>query len=368
MILLGENLKGLRKKKELTQEQLAEILGVSPQAVSRWESGTTFPDITMLPTIANYFDVSLDDLMGMDNIRDESAVEEIFKEYKINFSKGHVDKNIELLGSALKRYPKNEQLLFCYAGALASCIQKDGRELTEEEIRQNTLEAIKVDERLLESCTDLSLKISTIKELSFHYKKIGETEKAIELAESLPDIWSCSTTVLDIVYTGDKLKKFLQDTVLSLADAIWLTIRPLSDLNYERDDLTTEERIEMLRKCISIYEIIFEKEDYYFYSVRITEMYRCQAAMEVLIGRNEEALSHLEAAAKYAIMYDTMPDKGTYTSLLIKGLEFDSENTARNFTFTKCSELYDKMQQDRYDAIRSDRRFTDILERICEYK
>lgn len=368
MILLGENLKNLRKKNSLTQEQLADVLGVSPQAVSRWESGTTYPDITTLPTIANYFDVTLDDLIGMDKIRDESSIEEIFNEHRINFSKGRVDKNIELLGEALKRYPKNEQLLFCYGAALASCAEKDGRKLTEDEIRQNTLEAIKVGERLLESCTDLNLKISTIKELSFYYDKIGERSKAIELAESLPGIWQCSITILDNFYTGEKRKRFLQDSVLGLADVMYHTIIPLSDLNYKDDDLTTEDRIEMIGKCIKIFETIFENEDYLFYSVRMSDMYRYTAAMDMLIGRHEEALSHLEAAAKYAVMNDTLPEKGTYTYLLINGLEFDITDTAKNYTFTKCDELYKKLQWDRYDAIRSDKRFADILEQISRYR
>lgn len=48
---LGENLKKFRLQRELTQEQLADVLGVSAQAVSRWENGTTYPDITLLPTI-----------------------------------------------------------------------------------------------------------------------------------------------------------------------------------------------------------------------------------------------------------------------------------------------------------------------------
>lgn len=53
---LGENLKKFRLQRELTQEQLADVLGVSAQAVSRWENGTTYPDITLLPTIASYFE------------------------------------------------------------------------------------------------------------------------------------------------------------------------------------------------------------------------------------------------------------------------------------------------------------------------
>ena len=55
---LGENLKKFRLQRELTQAQLADVLGVSAQAVSRWENGTTYPDITLLPTIASYFEIT----------------------------------------------------------------------------------------------------------------------------------------------------------------------------------------------------------------------------------------------------------------------------------------------------------------------
>ena len=64
MLKLGENLKKHRTNRELTQEQLADVLGVSAQAVSRWENGTTYPDITLLPTIASYFDISIDEISG----------------------------------------------------------------------------------------------------------------------------------------------------------------------------------------------------------------------------------------------------------------------------------------------------------------
>jgi transcriptional regulator with XRE-family HTH domain len=62
---LGENLKRMRKSRNITQEELAEILGVTFQSVSRWERGDCYPDITLLPGLANFFDVSVDALLGM---------------------------------------------------------------------------------------------------------------------------------------------------------------------------------------------------------------------------------------------------------------------------------------------------------------
>ena len=61
----SEIFKTLRKEKHLTQEQTAEILGVSPQAVSRRENSATFPDVSLLPQIAGYFDTTVDELLGI---------------------------------------------------------------------------------------------------------------------------------------------------------------------------------------------------------------------------------------------------------------------------------------------------------------
>ena len=60
---IGKNIKRLRQNKGITQEQLGEVLGVSSQAVSKWENETAFPDITILPELAEYFGISIDELM-----------------------------------------------------------------------------------------------------------------------------------------------------------------------------------------------------------------------------------------------------------------------------------------------------------------
>ncbi len=61
---IGTNIKRLRQNKGATQEQLGEVLGISSQAVSKWENGSTLPDIMILPKIADYFGISIDELMG----------------------------------------------------------------------------------------------------------------------------------------------------------------------------------------------------------------------------------------------------------------------------------------------------------------
>ena len=62
---IGETIKKLRKEREITQEEFAEMLGVSCQSVSRWENGACYPDIELIPTIAAFFGISTDKLMGI---------------------------------------------------------------------------------------------------------------------------------------------------------------------------------------------------------------------------------------------------------------------------------------------------------------
>ena len=65
IIRTGERIRQLRAKKNVTQEQLAVFLGVTPQAVSRWENGGGYPDIEYLPMLADFFGVTTDDILGI---------------------------------------------------------------------------------------------------------------------------------------------------------------------------------------------------------------------------------------------------------------------------------------------------------------
>ena len=62
----GQTIKNLRRDAGMTQEHLAELFAISPQAGSRWETDAAMPDISLLPPLANLFGVTTDHLLGMD--------------------------------------------------------------------------------------------------------------------------------------------------------------------------------------------------------------------------------------------------------------------------------------------------------------
>ncbi|MBO5256285.1 MAG: helix-turn-helix transcriptional regulator, partial [Clostridia bacterium] len=72
---IGETIRKLRRARDITQEDLAELLHITPQAVSRWETDATMPDVTSLIGLARVFDCSTDDLLGLNNIKKDERIE-----------------------------------------------------------------------------------------------------------------------------------------------------------------------------------------------------------------------------------------------------------------------------------------------------
>ena len=107
---IGNKIKELRKQRGITQEELAHSIGISFQAVSKWENGIALPDITLVPIIASYFGVSMDELFEFNLKEIEAAVDTVVNEaYK--FRETDPPKSRAILEEGLKKYPDNEVLL-----------------------------------------------------------------------------------------------------------------------------------------------------------------------------------------------------------------------------------------------------------------
>ncbi len=205
MIRLGEKIKELRLRDQRTQDALASALGVTAQAVSRWEKGICCPDVEMIPSIANYFGVSIDELFGYDNERSkkvEMLASQINDMNRRNNGKDvNMEECISLARKALIEFPGNEQLMLALASALYNAgyvrrgehhiVGADGYSLYDTETHRKYpewQEAIKLYEKLLQSLTSGKLRERAVTELSQLYKNTGEHEKALLLAESAPDM------------------------------------------------------------------------------------------------------------------------------------------------------------------------------------
>ena len=87
-LLIGKKIKQMRRERDLTQEELAAHLGISFQSISKWERGDGYPDITMLPALANYFKVSIDELLGISELEMRDQYLEINRTWAENNKAG----------------------------------------------------------------------------------------------------------------------------------------------------------------------------------------------------------------------------------------------------------------------------------------
>ena len=148
----GETIKRLRREKDMTQEQLAEYLNISTQAVSRWETNSSLPDISLIPMIANMFDVSADVLLGIDIASKEKKIQDILDHAKEYSDNGYSDKSAEILREGLREYPNNYNIMRNLMYSIWSLRYSD--EKTEEERTAIKKEVISIGEKILAECTD----------------------------------------------------------------------------------------------------------------------------------------------------------------------------------------------------------------------
>ena len=177
-INIGNKIRELRKKKGITQEGLASVLSVSPQAVSKWESGLTYPDMEMIPVIAGYFEVSLDILFNWDIREMKNKIQNIIKDASEYFFED-TEKYIKIMKDSLQEYPGNEELLSELLGAYEY-------QLRDKDDTTHLDEMIEISAKIITESTDF-IKVCDAKiiQAKVYQKKEGH-QKAKSILETLP--------------------------------------------------------------------------------------------------------------------------------------------------------------------------------------
>lgn len=104
---IGKNIYKRRKDKGFTQEQLANELGISPAAVSKWETGSAYPDITLLTPLARLLNSTVDDLLGFEAHLSEQRVEQLCSNCARAFETDLYDSAVKLGEAYLGEYPNS---------------------------------------------------------------------------------------------------------------------------------------------------------------------------------------------------------------------------------------------------------------------
>ena len=331
MFILSENLKALRVSRGFTQEQAAELLGVSKQSVSRWENGVTCPDVTLLPALASFYETTVDDLLGND--REETAKEKdlYFQKRQQAHHEGNLREAYDLSQQLYDRFPNDRAVLNCVMrdSYLMGFHDMDGR-------RQAYLErSVAVSRRFLLLTEDMEERCRAIGNVAICYKLLGDYEQAVAWLNKLPSMWSAIENTALSVYDEDTLK---DDVPCSLDAVIHLLYRLICA---SVDNRPQAEQLAILQKIPVLFDLLFEQGDYGFYNAFLAETYVKIAALS-----DDAAATELLARAKRcAENYDRQTD-ARHASLLFRDHPITPSEWTAASRKTRMEQLADSINRD----------------------
>ena len=286
-LYLSENIRKNRRESNLSQEAFAERLGVSFQTVSKWERGECYPDIELLPKIANFFGVTIDALMGADLCQEKKYVEALQEELcKYDMIRDEIAL-VRRAEEGLRKYPNNH-LLMAWIVYGAQNI--------------NPKRSIELGEYLMINCRDPHILNWARTELCYAYYKAGRQNEGIEAARRLPTVAQTRQAVLADLLTGEEQVSHILET-----DIAKVCYRFKTSILKLLNHYNPQEQIELLKKSNALYDVVYEYEDNA--SALAEKADTCIKIAEIHMRTNnaEEARLYLEKALSYAEHHDTIP-------------------------------------------------------------
>ena len=372
-INIGTTIKNLRTKKQITQKQLATYLGVTEQAVSRWESGGGFPDIQLLPSSASFFSVSTDLLLGVDLPEREQRLAEIRRKIDEAAEIGS-DSTEETSAEArawAAKFPGEEDIQKNLADEICKYTMWD------EKPKMGLLrEAEKIYCTLIDTTTDNEFRNRVIEVLCALYC-IGFKDplRADACADNLSSMKYCRESVKTSVFSAwvqdhpedEHLLVHYQDYMERLVVSLYSAVYPYVINHIPNTPDHFDEKIRYFDWLIDLYQNFFG-ENMLDYGADVSSLHRLIATYTVAQGKVEETLDRLEKMTEYALKADLAKPGDACTSPLADKIvylgnceEYDTL-VVHNWAYY-CRE---KMEQSRYDVIREEPRFKALCKKLEE--
>lgn len=356
---IGENIKLFRKAKDITQEQLAEMLNVSSQSVSRWELGICYPDMELLPMLAEIFEITVDKLLGVDNIAEKKKVDEYLNRFQVAINQGKIDECISIAREGVAEYPNNYALLNKLMYALFVSGDDTGNISNWKENMENyDAEITSLGERIMKYCPDQNIRLEAISRLAFNHCEQGRKEIGKQIYEMLPPMILCRENQMWWSLEEDEKTSFLQKQIKKSYDMLYDFIRLLATCG----KLSPTNSLSVINKAEELTNVITDEKQYNIDSWGNSRIHYDKAKLYSKIGCKKSVYEQLELAARKAIDFDNRPETEEYNSLLLgnvteKRIDFETADTR---PLTKI--MRDKWLSDNaFDSIRNTPEFEKII-------
>ena len=364
---IGTTIKKLRRERDMTQEQLAEYLGITANAVSQWECDRTTPDISQFPLLVRIFNVSADELLEINLANKELEIEQLHDQIYELSQTGQQKEAFELARKAHKQYPDNYDLMYAYASHFCYIAQDTSYTAEEKEIFQT--ECIKLLEHIITECTEEYLRQNARSSLCFLYRDLGLFEKAEDIAEQFPILCNSREFIKAGLYGGNK-------GITETKTLLFVLIEHLSNRmirNARTDEgsafYSTEEMRALYEKQIAFLHLMFEKEDFGFFYSDLWEVHTFLSKSYAQEKHTEKTLYHLEEATNAMIRYieDFYKKTFIHSSLLWKGYEESGEGIWYSSRENFATQLLNDTKKEVFDFLRENARFQAIIKQLQKY-
>jgi len=349
----GQRLRALRKNGNITQEALAEYLDISYQAVSKWENGLGFPDISLLPAISNFFGVSADYLLGIEPENSEDKIQKVLQEAQKFTHTGEIEKSIAILEEALKQYPNDHRLLSNYIEYQLMRPPNGAKWLNDIETKANLI---------LRDCRIDKIRQTTIGNLAYAYVLLGKQEKASETIELLPDSAYSKKRLISMAVPEKERAKYKPECILHETKLLLVDILAVAKHHIFWGN--PHIAVDICNKALSIVDSV-GAEGYLLYIQ--ANIYRFLVLAHSKLQNTDAMYLAAEKVLEIHKETETLLSNGgaSYTSPLLDGLYFSKKDVKYSSSMNSFELYFNFLTKAKaLEQYKDDPRFQDILKKL----
>ena len=321
-IYLSENIKRLRRENNLTQETLAEFLGVTFQSVSNWERGESYPDITILPEIASFFKVSIEELLGVNKAVDEEDIKRLLEEHD-NFTDNKLIR--ESIYHLKDKYPNDFRVQLRYMGYLI-CF---------DDATQNTKKIKSLYQNIQNNCTKDSIRICA-KRFYIHYLELMARDENSHITFA-----DCEKIIKEMPRMRDGREMYFncypeshpkRDEIIqeAIEEQVFLLDNTIS--RYLNDDrYSSEYKIALTEKAMEFFNFIYDDGNYGRMWRFMLYNYGHLGLRHYELGDTKNALKNFHKMSERAAKFDSMDRITVMHSVMFEGKKFDKHTLGSTY-------------------------------------
>lgn len=356
-IYLGENIKRLRRERNLTQETLAEFLGVTFQSISNWERGESYPDITIIPEIAGFFKVSIEDLLGVNKAEDEA---EIIKELEAYDNLTDKDTKKELIVNLKNKYPNDFRVLLRYMTSLVHF---------NEQTPDNVAKIISIYENIKQNCNNDKIRISAKRHIVMLYRELLDDENSgISFAQ-------CEEIIKEMPRMRDGQEMFCfyypddypnrNEIIMDTLEEQFLLLNTIySNYFYYNDDFSNEWIISAYKNELDFFDFVYDDGNYGKMWRTVIYIYGLLGVRYSQLGDFENAIINFTYMCELAKKFDSMDRITVMQSTMFNNKNFDKHTLGSTYIATSQVKELLTEKYPLSNEFRSLNAFTDLVSKL----